>query len=84
MSDIAKIIRSEGAQAVQLPPAFRFDGDAVQIRRDGDAVILEPIDDEWGWLEDIAVKLDPAVLDAILEATDEEVSQQDRAALDDL
>ncbi|WP_375456934.1 antitoxin [uncultured Methylobacterium sp.] len=46
MSDIAKIVRSDGVQAVQLPPELRFDGDTVQIRRDGEAVILEPITDE--------------------------------------
>ena len=43
MSEIAKIIRTDGMETVQLPPDFRFDGDTVRIRRDGDAVILEPI-----------------------------------------
>ena len=84
MSNIAKIIRSDGAEAVQLPPGFQFEGDTVRIRRDGEAVILEPIVDEWGWLEAIAVKLDLDVLDAILKATDEDVPQQDRPALDEL
>ena len=84
MSNIAKIIRSDGEEAVQLPPGFQFEGDTVRIRRDGEAVILEPIVDEWGWLEAIAVKLDPDVLDAILKATDEDVPQQDRPALDEL
>ncbi|MCJ2113402.1 hypothetical protein MKK64_19705 [Methylobacterium sp. E-025] len=60
MSNIAKIIRSDGEEAVQLPPGFQFEGDTVRIRRDGEAVILEPIVDEWAWLEAIAVKLDPA------------------------
>ncbi|MCJ2079384.1 AbrB/MazE/SpoVT family DNA-binding domain-containing protein [Methylobacterium sp. E-041] len=84
MSNIAKIIRSDGEEAVQLPPGFQFEGDTVRIRRDGEAVILEPIVDEWAWLEAIAVKLDPDVLDAILKATDEDVPQQDRPALDEL
>ncbi|TXN40966.1 AbrB/MazE/SpoVT family DNA-binding domain-containing protein [Methylobacterium sp. WL30] len=84
MSNIAKIIRSDGEEAVQLPPGFQFEGDTVRIRRDGEAVILEPIVDEWSWLEAIAVKLDPDVLDAILKATDEDVPQQDRPALDEL
>lgn len=38
----AKLFQSGGSQAVRLPKAFRFEGDRVRIRRDGDAVILEP------------------------------------------
>jgi virulence-associated protein VagC len=32
-----------GAQAVKLPEDFRFDTDTVSIRREGQAVILEPV-----------------------------------------
>jgi antitoxin VapB len=28
---------------VRLPKAFRFEGDEVSVRREGDAVILEPL-----------------------------------------
>lgn len=38
-----EIIRSAGEQAVRLPDGFRFDGDTVSIRREGDAVIIEPV-----------------------------------------
>ena len=31
------------SQAVKLPEEFRLDGDVVSIRREGEAVILEPI-----------------------------------------
>ena len=31
------------SQAVRLPKEFRFKGSEVSIRREGDAVILEPI-----------------------------------------
>ena len=31
------------SQAVRLPREFRFQGDEVRIRKEGDAVILEPI-----------------------------------------
>ena len=30
-------------QAVKLPDGFRFEGDTVSIRREGEAVILEPV-----------------------------------------
>ncbi len=37
-----------GSQAVRLPKAFRFEGNTVHIRREGAAVVLEPIkEDVW-------------------------------------
>jgi virulence-associated protein VagC len=39
----AKLFRNGRSQAVRLPRAFRFEGDEVSVRREGDAVILEPI-----------------------------------------
>jgi virulence-associated protein VagC len=40
---IAEIIHANGTQAVKLPEGFQFAGDAVSIRREGEAVILEPL-----------------------------------------
>ncbi len=40
---LAKLFRHGGSQAVRLPKAFRFEGEEVTVRRDGDAVILEPV-----------------------------------------
>lgn len=40
--DIAKLFNSGGSQAVRLPKAYRFEGSQVRIRREGEAVILEP------------------------------------------
>jgi antitoxin VapB len=39
----AKIFWSGRSQAVRLPKEFRFAGDEVTIRKEGHAVILEPI-----------------------------------------
>lgn len=39
----AKLFMHGGSQAVRLPKAFRFDGTEVSVRRDGNAVILEPV-----------------------------------------
>ena len=39
----AKLFSHGGSQAVRLPKAFRFEGGEVSIRREGDAVILEPV-----------------------------------------
>ena len=54
MSDTAKIFWSGRSQAVRLPKDFRMNGDAVRIRRQGSAVILEPLVSDWAWLDDIA------------------------------
>lgn len=49
MADTAKIFWNGRSQAVRLPKRFRFEGTEVRIRREGRAVILEPLDeDEWG------------------------------------
>ena len=39
----AKLFQHGGSQAVRLPKAFRFEGTEVTVRRDGEAVILEPV-----------------------------------------
>ena len=39
----AKLFWNGRSQAVRLPKEFRFEGDEVSVRREGDAVILEPV-----------------------------------------
>ncbi len=39
----AKLFRNGRSQAVRLPKEFRFEGEEVSVRRQGDAVILEPM-----------------------------------------
>lgn len=81
MGDIAKVFWSGRSQAVRLPKEFRFDAKEVRIRRDGDAVILEPVDgDEWANFP----RLPDDLADEMLVATEEEVPQQERPGLDDL
>ncbi len=41
---IAALFMNGGSQAVRLPKEFRFEGNAVRIRKEGDAVILEPLE----------------------------------------
>jgi antitoxin VapB len=47
----AKVFWTGRSQAVRLPKEFRLDTDEVRVRRHGEQVILEPMTDEWGWLE---------------------------------
>jgi antitoxin VapB len=44
----AKLFDNGRSQAVRLPKEFRFEGDEVIIRKEGETVILEPIKrDSW-------------------------------------
>ena len=38
----ASVFWTARSQAVRLPKEFRFEGDTVLVRREGNAVILEP------------------------------------------
>ena len=49
----AKLFTTRQHQAVRLPREFRFEGEAVQIRRQGKPVILEPIPQDWTWLDEV-------------------------------
>jgi len=44
----ASVFWTGRSQAVRLPKEFRFEGDTVLVRREGNAVILEPAQ---GWPE---------------------------------
>jgi antitoxin VapB len=74
----AKIFWSGRSQAVRLPKSFRFEGEEVWIRRHGNAVILEPLADNWQWLDAITEKLD----DDFVQAVEEQPGEQDRPALE--
>jgi len=39
----ASVFWTGRSQAVRLPREFRFEGDTVLVRREGNAVILEPV-----------------------------------------
>jgi len=76
----AKVFWSGRSQAVRLPKEFRFDASEVNIRRQGSKVILEPIAEDWAWLEAMPGELDEDFVQAVLEQPPE----QERPELDDL
>ena len=76
--ETAKIFWSGRSQAVRLPKEYRFDVDEVRIRRQGDAVILEPITKDWEWLDAIAGPVDQDFIDA----ANEQPTEQERPSLD--
>jgi antitoxin VapB len=79
MMATAKLFWSGRSQAVRLPKDFRFRGEEVRIRRHGNAVVLEPIANDWSWLDEIVGKLDAD----FVEAVKEQPEQQERPALDE-
>lgn len=76
--DTAKVFWSGRSQAVRLPREFRFDADEVRIRRHGNAVILEPLAQDWVWLDALLGPVD----EQFVRATEEESVEQVRPALD--
>ncbi|MEW5791488.1 MAG: antitoxin [Pseudomonadota bacterium] len=78
--DIAKLFWTGHSQAVRLPKDFRFDADTVRIRRHGNAVILEPIEKDWAWLDAATGSLDAD----FVRAASEQSEPQERPALDSL
>lgn len=51
MAKTARLFWSGGSQAVRLPKGFRMEGEKVRIRKQGSAVVLEPIASDWSWLD---------------------------------
>lgn len=50
--DTAKLFANGRSQAVHLPQQYRFEGDFVFIKRQGNAVILLPCQGQWQALFD--------------------------------
>lgn len=76
----ARLFWSGRSQAVRLPKEFRFEGDTVRIRRHGSAVILEPVAEDWDWLDMLAGTLD----EDFVEAVAEQPRPHERSAVHDL
>jgi len=80
MLNTAKVFWSGRSQAVRLPKEFRLNSESVRLRRQGKAIVLEPIETGWAWLDNLHGKLDADVIHAI----EEPMMQQKRPELDEL
>jgi antitoxin VapB len=76
----AKVFWSGRSQAVRLPKGYRFQAEEVRIRRHGISVVLEPIAQDWVWLDELCGKLDPEIESFVNERPEE----QERPGLDKL
>jgi antitoxin VapB len=66
----AKLFSPGRSQAVRLPKDFRLPGKEVRIRRHGNAVILDPLIQDWAWLDEIVGRLDDDFVQAVGERPD--------------
>lgn len=79
----AKVFKSGNSQAVRLPKEFRFDVDEVDIRRDGDVIILSPpVEEKEPWA-DLKAFWASGGLDIFPDGP-EKLQFEDRPELDDL
>lgn len=79
MTATTKLFWSGNSQAICLPKAFRFEGNEVSIKKQGNKVILEPIVDDWAWLDDIRNigEPDPSWKEAIKELRNTRPQERD-------
>jgi antitoxin VapB len=78
-SSTAKIFWSGRSQAVRLPKDFRIDTTTVHIRKHGNTIILEPLAEDWAWLDRLCGKLDQDFINA----ANEQPLPQERTELDE-
>ena len=71
----AKVFWSGRSQAVRLPKDFRLDAEEVRIRRHGNALILEPLNSDWLWLDHLEA-LDTDFSDAATEKPATQIMQE--------
>ena len=73
MGSTAKIFMTGRSQAVRLPKEFRFESDEVRIRKEGNAVILESLPEDWSWLDTIVRRIDEDFLEAMAEKPEDQI-----------
>ncbi|UNU73367.1 type II toxin-antitoxin system VapB family antitoxin [Moraxella nasovis] len=74
----ARLFYSGNSQAIRLPKEFRFDGDKVQLKKHGNQLIITPIIDDWGWLDDVS-SFDDDMEQAVAMLKDDPISKRDFA-----
>jgi antitoxin VapB len=80
----AKIIHDGEKRVLEIPANFHLPGTEVAIRQSGNTLILEPVVDNWRWLDKIRREISQESWDEIESATNEEVPMQERPELDAL
>lgn len=81
----AKVFMSGRSQAVRLPKEFRFSCDEVTVSREGDAVVLRPVQsDGWANLRAATDGFDQERFDDLFPEGRQQPDEQQRPGLDDV
>lgn len=73
---VAKLFWNGSSQALRLPKEFRFLGKEVRLTKQGDKVIIEPIYNDWAWLDELG-EPDPSLAEAVNELRTETNQERD-------
>ena len=73
---VAKLFWNGSSQALRLPKEFRFIGKEVRLSKQGDKVIIEPIYNDWNWLDELG-EPDPSLEQAVNELRTEKAQERD-------
>ena len=73
---VAKLFWNGSSQALRLPKEFRFMGKEVRLSKQGDKVIIEPIYNDWSWLDELG-EPDPSLEQAVNELRAEKAQERD-------
>jgi antitoxin VapB len=76
--ETAKVFWTDDPHVIQLPKEFQLDAEQVQIRRQGNTIVIEPLTQDWDWLDEVIGPLD----DDFEQAVNEQSAHQDRPELD--
>lgn len=70
MTTTAKLFWTGNSQAIRLPKAFRFNTDKVRIEKQGNKLIIEPVIQDWEWLDSLG-QPDPSWAEAVVQGRQE-------------
>ena len=84
MVQYARVFQSGNSQAVRLPKEFRLDVDRVEVSREGDAIILRPINDDAEPWTALAAAIERGLTEDFFAAADEKPDDQSRPELDSI
>ena len=73
---VEKLFWNGSSQALRLPKEFRFTGKEVRLSKQGDKVIIEPINNNWSWLDELG-EPDPSLEQAVNELRAENTQERD-------
>ncbi len=73
---VEKLFWNGSSQALRLPKEFRFTGKEVRLSKQGDKVIIEPIYNNWSWLDELG-EPDPSLEQAVNELRAENTQERD-------